>query len=44
MSCITKNKNVTSGKIFALDERPSVRLLMQIKNNTVGNKEVNKGD
>ena len=44
MSCITENKNVTSGKIFALDERPSVRSLMQIKNNTVGNKEGNKGD
>ena len=28
VSCITENKNVSSGKIFALDERPSVRSLM----------------
>ena len=33
MSCITENKDESSAKSFALDERPSVRSLMQIKNN-----------
>ena len=28
MSCITENKNTSSAKSFALDERPSVRSLM----------------
>ena len=28
MSCITENKDVSSAKSFALDERPSVRSLM----------------
>ena len=31
--CITENKDVSSAKSFALDERPSLRSLMQIKNN-----------
>ena len=33
MSCITENKDESSAKSFALDEKPSVRSLMQIKNN-----------
>ena len=33
MPCITENKEVSSGKSFPLVERPSVRSLMQIKNN-----------
>ena len=33
MSCTAENKDVSSAKSFALDEIPSLRSLMEIRNN-----------